>query len=83
MRSDVEYKNYVWQMIVIGSDMDGMINALDAYCHAGDYKVMKEILLQKMILRTQVDPLLYSVNLSDVLDGIFYKNALLFLSRNF
>ncbi|MBT1697015.1 hypothetical protein KK083_09030 [Fulvivirgaceae bacterium PWU4] len=83
MRSDVEDKNYVWQMIVIGSDMDGMINALDAYCHAGDYRVMREILLQKMILRTQVDPLLYSVNLSEVLDGIFYKNALLFLSRNF
>jgi microsomal dipeptidase-like Zn-dependent dipeptidase len=83
MNSNVPDKEYVWEMIVIGSDMDGMINALDAYCHAEDYKVMKGILLQKMILRSQVEPLLSNRNLTDVLDDIFYKNALRFLEKNF
>jgi microsomal dipeptidase-like Zn-dependent dipeptidase len=82
-QSGVADPGYAWQMIAMGSDMDGMINALDAYCHAGDYKVMKDILEQKMILRRQVEPLLQGVDLKEILDGIFYKNALRFLSKNF
>ena len=83
MSSDVPDKEYVWQMIVIGSDLDGMVNALDAYCHAGDYRVMKDILLEKMIMRAQVEPLLRGPDLEEILNGIFYKNGLRFLERNY
>lgn len=72
-----------WQMIGIGSDFDGMINALDAYCHAEDFKVLRTLLIEKMKLRASFDPLLIGKNIEELVDGVVYKNALRFLEKNF
>ncbi len=75
-------KSYVWEMIAIGSDFDGLINALDAFCNARDFATLKDVLLEKFKIRATVEPCLQNINLADMLDNFFYKNAVRFLERN-
>ena len=85
-RANPDEKDAVWQYVGIGSDFDGMINALDAYCHFEDLKVLKGILCEKLKLRAQHDMLLKGKTVKDleeIIDGFMYKNALIFLERNF
>jgi|GEM_PF-1934236 microsomal dipeptidase-like Zn-dependent dipeptidase len=79
--SDRPDKSYVWQMMAIGSDFDGLINALDAFCNARDFTTLKEVLLEKFKIRAEVEPCLQGINIAEMLDSFFYKNALRFLER--
>ncbi|MGE0771359.1 MAG: hypothetical protein AB7K37_06595 [Cyclobacteriaceae bacterium] len=72
-----------WELVAIGSDFDGMINALDAYCHAEDFQRLRFVLEEKLRLRAAFDPLLQGKNLTALVEGFLYKNALRFLQRNF
>lgn len=90
-QSGIENKSYAWEMIAIGSDFDGMINPLDAFCFAEDFESLREMLLKKLEQRAVVMPLLdFSDNqeekpasLADFVDGIMYKNALRFLEKHY
>lgn len=72
-----------WQRVSIGSDFDGMINALDAYCHAEDFQRLRCVMIEKLRLRQAFEPILRGQNLEALVDGLLYKNALRFLEKNF
>jgi microsomal dipeptidase-like Zn-dependent dipeptidase len=76
-------KTKAWELVCIGSDFDGMVNALDAFCNSGDFKQLKFILVEKMKLRQGYDPILQGRNIEQLVDGFLSKNALKFLQRNF
>ena len=66
-------------MITIGSDYDGIINPLDAYCYAEDLETLRNILIQKLELQISWNPLLKDKNAAEVIDAIMFKNAVKFL----
>ncbi|MBL7854709.1 MAG: hypothetical protein JNL17_09925 [Cyclobacteriaceae bacterium] len=72
-----------WQRVSIGSDFDGMINALDAYCHAEDFQRLRFVMIEKLRLRQTFEPILKGQNPETLVDGLLYKNALRFLENNF
>ncbi|OFX28203.1 MAG: hypothetical protein A2X08_10500 [Bacteroidetes bacterium GWA2_32_17] len=76
-------KKYVWDMITIGSDYDGIINPLDAYCYAEDLETLRNILIQKLELQISWNPLLKDKNAAEVIDAIMFKNAVKFLKKHF
>jgi microsomal dipeptidase-like Zn-dependent dipeptidase len=76
-------KEYAWKMVCIGSDFDGFINAIDAYCHAEDFQVLAFILKEHLKNRALVDPLLDGMDLDEIVNGFMNKNALRFLETHF
>jgi hypothetical protein len=79
----VPQKELAWERICIGSDFDGLINALDAYCHAEDFLVLRTILVKKFTILAQYEPVLESKNVEELVDGFMYKNLFKFLERHF
>lgn len=82
-KSDNNNKNYVLDMIAIGSDYDGMINPLDAYCFAEDLESLRNILILKFMPEISTNPFMKNVNVFEFVDSIMFKNAVKFLKNNF
>jgi microsomal dipeptidase-like Zn-dependent dipeptidase len=80
---DPQEVQLAWQRVSIGSDFDGMINALDAYCHAEDFQRLRFVMIEKLRLRQNFEPILKDQNPEALVDGLLYKNALRFLDSNF
>ncbi|MEI6851368.1 MAG: membrane dipeptidase [Bacteroidota bacterium] len=76
-------KEKIWEMIAIGSDFDGMINPLDAWCYPFDFEKLSEMLKRKLNERKAVEALLARVDVEQLVDGFMYKNALRFLKKYF
>jgi microsomal dipeptidase-like Zn-dependent dipeptidase len=76
-------REYAWNMVCIGSDFDGFINPIDAYCYAEDFQVLAFVMKEHLKNRALVDPLLAGADIDEIVNGFMYKNALRFLEKNF
>lgn len=74
-------REFAFEMICVGSDYDGMINALDAFCYVEDFASLREVLRLKMVERAKIDPILPPDRIDEFLDGFFYKNLINFYER--
>lgn len=86
-------KKEAWDIISIGSDFDGMINALDDYTKASDFERLYDDLLEYMddntalpqinMFEDEMKHLKFDLSNSQILDKIFYANALNFMKKYF
>jgi len=83
INSNNKNKKYVWDMITIGSDYDGIINPLDAFCYAEDLENLRNILIQKLELQIAWNPLLSGQKATDIIDAVMFKNSVKFLKKHF
>ncbi len=78
-----------WRHLAIGSDFDGAINPVDAYCWAGDLTDLRTPLLAKLkgMWDTGLGPSDDAVEQDDyienIVDGFLHQNALDFLAKYF
>jgi len=76
-------KEYAWNMVCIGSDFDGFINSIDAFCHCEDFQILSYVLTEHLKLRAQYDPVLQNKDPHEIVQDFMYKNALRFLDKHF
>lgn len=72
--------------ICIGSDLDGLVNAIDCCKTAVDFGRFKNQLLDIMSKKSfwkETDFAFGEINSQVLLDGIFHKNAVAFLNKHF
>ena len=75
-----------WQVMSIGSDFDGMINPVDAFCFSEDFPTLRIIIVEKLILRAPIEISLQGkslIQIEQLVDGVMFKNAVRFLHQNF
>ena len=73
----------LFDFVSIGSDFDGMINAVDAYNSCEDYATMQFVLLKKLRELQPYSAVLRNVSLEAVIEKVMYRNAYSFLIKNF
>jgi microsomal dipeptidase-like Zn-dependent dipeptidase len=72
-----------WKRVVIGSDFDGLIDAVDFCCTAEDYKNIETWLTEKLPAVAAEAGIELPEPLSDVIQGIMFNNALEFVKKYF
>ncbi|MEN7548187.1 hypothetical protein AAG747_09720 [Rapidithrix thailandica] len=76
-------KSKVWDIICIGSDFDGQITPIGPYKSVKAFPVFKQTLLEMLCKDTRFEPLKRGFSEEELVDKICFKNAYLFLNRNF
>jgi hypothetical protein len=82
-RVDVPAKATIWDMIAIGTDFDGMINAVDAYITAEEFIDFRNILEMIMPEQDSIGHLLQGLTVEQALDKIMYENAYQFAKKHY
>jgi microsomal dipeptidase-like Zn-dependent dipeptidase len=76
-----------WDHICIGSDFDGMVDAVDPYNNTVKLRKLREDMIEWLPKMANSDPNnLYYINYGNVekrVDSIMFKNAFRFLKTNF
>ncbi len=65
----------IWDMLAIGTDFDGMINAEDAFITAGEFIDFRNVLQEIMPLQDNIGHLLQGLSVEQALDKVMYENA--------
>ena len=78
-----EDKIKVWDTISIGSDFDGMINPVDSFITADEFKDMRSSLRKYMPLMADFNSCTMGLTIDEILDRIMYDNAINFVTRNY
>jgi hypothetical protein len=71
----VEDKVKIWNMISIGTDFDGMINAEDAYITSEEFKDFRTMLENIMPDHADIENLLQGLTIEEALDKIMFENV--------
>ncbi len=72
-----------WDIISIGSDFDGMINPIDSFITADEFKDMRRALEKYMPQVDGYDACSMGLLIGDILDKIMYDNVTNFVIRNY
>jgi len=82
-----------WDIICIGSDMDGIINPMDIYSDCSSMEMLKQDVIQFLKDKTPIEDVnlkpefikkyMYGLTPEVIAEKIFFKNVDDFLSRNF
>ena len=64
-----------WDMLSIGTDFDGMINAEDAYITAEEFIDFRTMLKEIIPHQDNIDHLLQGLSVEEVLDKIMFSNV--------
>jgi hypothetical protein len=78
--------NFIWDIISLGSDFNGMITPIKPFNTADKLPALQETLFEELKKLTTSEPVLLGKTDSEVqeiVDKILWKNNLLFLERNF
>jgi hypothetical protein len=73
----------IWDVISIGSDFDGMINPVDSFIVADEFKDLRSALAKYMPGLPDFDLCAQGLSIDEILDKIMYDNALEFVLRNY
>ncbi len=65
----------IWDMLAIGTDFDGMINAEDAFITAEEFIDFRNVLEEIIPLQDNIGHLLQGLSVEQALDKIMYENA--------
>ncbi len=65
----------IWNMLSLGTDFDGMINAEDGYLTAEEFPDLRSMLEQIMPQQANIGHLLQGLSVEEALDKIMYENA--------
>jgi len=65
----------IWDMLSIGTDFDGMINAEDAFITSEEFIDFRNILKEIIPLQDNIGHLLQGLSVEEALDKIMYDNA--------
>lgn len=76
-------KAKVWDMIALGTDFDGMINPVDAFITAEDFKELETTLIDLMKKQDDDESPLKDLDIEYITRKIMFDNALEFALRNF
>ncbi len=76
-------KNRIWDHISLGSDFDGMINPMDSFIVADEFKNLKEALQKYMPQLPQFNQLSFDLDINEILDKIMYDNVLSFVLKHY
>jgi hypothetical protein len=71
----IEDKAKIWNMISIGTDFDGMINAEDAYITSEEFKDFRTMLENIMPDHADIENLLQGLTIEEALDKIMFENV--------
>lgn len=80
---DVTAKVRIWDMIAMGTDFDGMINAVDAYITAEEFIDLRNVLEMIMPEQENIGHLLQGLTVEQALDKIMYENAYHFAKNHY
>jgi microsomal dipeptidase-like Zn-dependent dipeptidase len=86
VNSDVvsnEDKVKVWDIISIGSDFDGMINPVDSFITAEEFKDMRSSLKKYMPQMAEFNICSLGLTVDEILDRVMYDNAVDFVIKNY
>jgi microsomal dipeptidase-like Zn-dependent dipeptidase len=82
-----------WDIVCIGSDMDGIINPMDIYSDCSTMESLKQDVIQFLKTKTPIEDVnlkpefiktyMYGFTPEEIADKIFFKNVDDFLKRNF
>ncbi len=72
-----------WNMISIGSDFDGMINPVDSFIVADEFKDLRSALTKYMPELPDFDLCAQGLSIDEILDKVMYENAVEFVIRNY
>ena len=78
-----EDKVKVWDIISIGSDFDGMINPVDSFITADEFKDMRSSLKRYMPQMSDFNSCSRGLTIDEILDRIMYDNAIEFVIKNY
>ncbi len=78
-----EDKVKAWDIISIGSDFDGMINPVDSFITADEFKDMRSSLKKYMPLMDDYSRCSQGLTIDEILDRIMYDNAIEFVTKNY
>ena len=80
---DDSEKVRVWDIISIGSDFDGMINPVDSFIVADEFRDLRSALKKYMPQLEDFNLCSQGLSINDILDKIMYDNVLDFVVRNY
>jgi len=80
---NTDEKIKVWDILSIGSDFDGMINPVDSFIIADEFKDLRSALAKYMPGLPDFDLCAQGLSIDEILDKIMYDNALEFVLRNY
>ena len=78
-----EDKLKCWDIFSIGSDFDGMINPVDSFIVADEFKDLRSALKRYMPELSDFELCSQGLTVDEILDKIMYDNALEFVLRNY
>ena len=70
-----------WNRVVIGSDFDGLIDAVDFCCTAEDYQSIGVYMKEKMPALAEEAGVHLPMSLQDIIEGLLYTNGEKFLRK--
>ncbi len=76
-------KGLIWNHIALGSDFDGMINPVDSFIVADEFKNLRAALANYMPQMPQFDHLSMGLTIGEILDKIMYDNAVNFVMKHY
>jgi len=65
----------IWEMLAIGTDFDGMINAEDAFLTAEEFVDFRLLLEEILPLQNDIGSFLQGLSVEEALDKLMYENA--------
>lgn len=68
----------IWDMLAIGTDFDGMINPEDGFITSEEFADLKTLMAELMPLQADIGHLLQGLSVEEVLEKIFFANAVNF-----
>jgi microsomal dipeptidase-like Zn-dependent dipeptidase len=80
---DTTAKVRIWDMISIGTDFDGMINAVDAYITAEEFIDLRNVLEMIMPEQDNIGHLLQGLTVEQALDKLMFENAYRFARKHY
>ncbi len=78
-----EKKENAWNYISIGSDFDGMINPVDAFIVADEFKNLREALTKYMPEMNGFNSASKNLSIEEIMDKVMYDNVLDFVRNNY
>ena len=78
-----EEKVKAWDIISLGSDFDGMINPVDSFIVADEFKDLRRALEKYMPQMDDYELCSMGLTVNEILDKIMYDNAVDFVVRNY
>ena len=76
-------KTKVWNSICLGTDFDGMINPVDSFIVADEYKNLMDALLAYFTDNNDFKALTMGLSIETILEKIMYQNVYDFVIRNY